>query len=336
MRTELLTTPAPIDTAPLMLIDRPKPIPKPRELLVHVHACGVCHTDLHVTEGELPHPKLPLIPGHEIVGVVEAVGDQVTRFEIGARVGIPWLHEACGTCEFCRRGQENLCPYALFTGYTADGGYAEYTTVREDFAVPIPDAFGDAEAAPLLCAGIVGYRALRLAGIEPGERVGLYGFGASAHICVQVLRHWGCEVIVFSRSEDHQAHARELGAAWAGDAKTAPPAPLDRAVSFAPAGWIVPLALEHLRPGGTLCINAIHASPIPEMPYDLLWGERVVRTVANATRRDADEFMPLAAQIPIHTDIELFRLDQANEALQRVKAGQVRGAAVLTQMDGAT
>lgn len=330
MKAELLSTPAPIDTAPLTLTDMPTPTPGARELLVRVHACGVCHTDLHVTEGELPKPKLPLIPGHEIAGTVAAVGDQVTRFAVGARVGIPWLHQTCGECEFCRRGEENLCPNALFTGYTADGGYADYTTVREDFAVPIPDAFSDAEAAPLLCAGIVGYRALRLAGIQPGERVGLYGFGASAHICLQVLRHWQCEVYVFSRSDEHQAHARELGAVWAGSAQATPTAPLDRAVSFAPAGWIVPLALAHLRPGGTLCINAIHTSPIPEMPYHLLWGERIVRTVANATRRDAEEFMSLAAQIPIHADIESFRLDQANTVLQRLKAGQVRGAAVLS------
>lgn len=330
MKAERLFSPAPIDTAPLTLIDMPTPTPGARELLVRVHACGVCHTDLHVTEGELPQPKLPLIPGHEIVGTIAAVGDQVTRFAAGARVGIPWLHQTCGECEFCRRGEENLCPNALFTGYTADGGYAEYTTIREDFAVPIPDAFSDAEAAPLLCAGIVGYRALRLAGSQPGERVGLYGFGASAHICLQVLRHWQCEVYVFSRSDEHQAHARELGAVWAGSAQATPAAPLDRAVSFAPAGWIVPLALAHLRPGGTLCINAIHTSPIPEMPYHLLWGERIVRTVANATRRNAEEFMALAAQIPIHTDIELFRLDQANTALQRLKSGQVRGAAVLS------
>ncbi|MCA9911498.1 MAG: zinc-dependent alcohol dehydrogenase family protein [Anaerolineae bacterium] len=314
----------------MTLTDMPTPTPGARELLVRVHACGVCHTDLHVTEGELPQPKLPLIPGHEIVGTVAAVGAQVTHFAVGARVGIPWLHQTCGECEFCRRGEENLCPNALFTGYTADGGYADYTTIREDFAVPIPDAFSDAEAAPLLCAGIVGYRALRLAGIQPGERVGLYGFGASAHICLQVLRHWQCEVYVFSRSDEHQAHARELGAVWAGSAQETPAAPLDRAVSFAPAGWIVPLALAHLRPGGTLCINAIHTSPIPEMPYQLLWGERSVRTVANATRRDAEEFMPLAAQIPIHVDIELFQLDQANIVLQRLKAGQVRGAAVLS------
>jgi propanol-preferring alcohol dehydrogenase len=245
------------------------------------------------------------------------------------RVGIPWLHETCGVCDFCQRGQENLCENARFTGYTAQGGYAEYTTVLEDFAVPLPDRFTDTETAPLLCAGIVGYRSLRLSDLQPGERLGIYGFGGSGHICLQVAHHWGCEVYVFTRSEAHQRHALELGAQWTGQAQDKPPAKLDRAIIFAPAGWIVPLALGHLRKGGTLCINAIHMSSIPEMPYDLLWHERTIRTVANATRRDAEEFMPLAAQIPIHTDIEVFDLDDANHALYQMKHSAIKGAAVL-------
>ncbi|MCX9079800.1 MAG: zinc-dependent alcohol dehydrogenase family protein, partial [Candidatus Methanoperedens sp.] len=301
MKAQVLHTPSAIENAPLHLEEFPRPTPPPGHLLVKVRACGVCHTDLHVVEGELPNPTLPIIPGHEIVGMVEAVGEGVTRFRPGARVGIPWLHQTCGVCEYCRRGQENLCENPLFTGYTAMGGYSEYTTVREDFAVVIPERFSNVEAAPLLCAGIVGYRSLKLSDLQPGERLGLYGFGGSAHICIQVARYWNCEVYVFTRNADHQRHALELGAAWAGQAQDNPPRPLDRSIIFAPAGWIVPLALGHLRKAGTLCINAIHMSDLPSMPYALLWNERTIRSVANATRRDAEEFMPLAAQIPIHT-----------------------------------
>lgn len=329
MKAQLLRHSAPIDSYPLTLTDLPQPHCGARDLLVKIHVCGVCHTDLHVTEGELPHPALPLIPGHEIVGVVEAVGEELVDFQPGERVGIPWLHWACGVCEFCERGQENLCPFALFTGYTAQGGYAEYVTVPADFAVSIPDTFADVEAAPLLCAGIVGYRSMRLSNLKRGERLGLYGFGGSAHICIQVARHWGCQVYVFTRGEEHQRHALELGAIWVGQAQDEPPQKLDRSIIFAPAGWLVPLALDHLRQGGTLCINAIHTSPIPEMPYYLLWGERTIRTVANATRRDAEEFMPLAAEIPIQTTTETFDLSEANHALALLKAGEIEGAAVL-------
>jgi propanol-preferring alcohol dehydrogenase len=296
---------------------------------VRINACGVCHTDLHVVEGELPNLNLPIIPGHEIVGTLEEIGAGVTRFNPGTRVGIPWLHETDGTCEYCQRGQENLCESAQFTGYTVDGGYAEYALVPQDFAVPIPEQFSDVEAAPLLCAGIVGYRSLRLSELQPGERLGLYGFGGSAHICIQVAKHWNCEIYVFTRSNKHQRHALELGAAWAGQAQDTPPKHLDRAIIFAPAGWIVPLALGHLRKAGTLCINAIHASAIPEMPYHVLWSERTIRTVANATRRDADEFMPLAAEVGIRTATTVFDLDDANHALQMLKSGEVKGAAVL-------
>jgi propanol-preferring alcohol dehydrogenase len=329
MKAQRLYTPAPISDHPLRLENVPRPDPAPGEILVAVCVCGVCHTDLHVIEGELPAPRLPLIPGHEIVGEVAALGDGVTRFQVGDRVGIPWLHETDQTCEFCQRGQENLCPNARFTGYTADGGYAEYTTVPADYAVPIPARFSDVEAAPLLCAGVVGYRSIRLSDLQPGERLGIYGFGASGHIVIQVARHWDCEVYVFTRSAEHQQHARDLGAAWTGQAQDTPPHPLDRAILFAPAGWIVPLALGHLRKGGTLCFNAIHASEIPAMPYALLWHERTIRTVANAERRDAEGFMPLAAAIPIHTDTQVFDLDSANDVLRRVKDSRVTGAAVL-------
>lgn len=329
MKAQLLEQTAPISSNPLQLKDVGRPSLASNELLIKVHTCGVCHTDLHVTEGELPDPKLPLIPGHEIVGHVESTGDGVSRFKTGDRVGIPWLHESCQQCDFCKRGLENLCENARFTGYTANGGYAEYVTVHEDFAVPIPDQFSDQQAAPLLCAGIVGYRSLRLSDVKHGERLGLYGFGASAHICIQVARHWGCEVYVFTRSASHQQQARELGAVWVGEAQDEPPQKLDRSIIFAPAGWIVPLALRHLRKAGTLCINAIHTSPIPEMPYRLLWHERTIRSVANATRRDAEEFMPLAAKIGVQTHIETYDLESANEVLQKLKDSKINGAAVL-------
>ncbi len=328
MKAQFLRKPAPVEQQPLALVDVPCPEAPPGGLLVRVNCCGVCHTDLHLVEGELPHPRLPVIPGHEIVGEVAAVNGD-TRFRVGDRVGIPWLHEADGTCAYCQRDHENLCPNAKFTGYTVDGGYAEYTTVPADYAVPIPDRFSDAEAAPLLCAGIVGYRSIRLSDLQHGERLGIYGFGASGHIVIQVARHWDCDVFVFTRSAEHQQHARDLGAAWAGDAKDDPPALLDRAIIFAPAGWIVPLALKHVRPAGTLCINAIHMSPIPEMPYARLWEERTIRTVANATRQDAEEFMPLAAEIPIRSTIQTFDLDAANDVLARVKTSAINGAAVL-------
>lgn len=329
MKAQVLHTPAPVDSQPLKFTDLPRPTPPSGHLLVKISTCGVCHTDLHIVEGELPNTRQPITPGHEIVGTVDEIGAGVTRFNPGTRVGIPWLHETDGTCEYCQRAQENLCESAQFTGYTVDGGYAEYTLVPQDFAVQIPEQFSDVEAAPLLCAGIVGYRSLRLCDLQPGERLGLYGFGGSAHICIQVAQHWNCAVYVFTRSEEHQRHALELGAAWAGQSQDSPPKPVDRAIIFAPVGWLVPLALGHLRKAGTLCINAIHSSPIPEMPYHLLWNERTIRTVANATRRDADEFLPLAAEIGIHTDTIVFSLEDANRALQLLKRGEIKGAAVL-------
>jgi alcohol dehydrogenase, propanol-preferring len=330
MRAQLLTQTASVDENPLHLREVERPTPAPGEMLVRVRACGVCHTDLHVVEGELPDPKLPLIPGHEVVGVVETVGGGARRFQPGDRVGVPWLHSSDQSCVYCQHGQENLCEAAQFTGYTVNGGYAEYVTIPEAYAVPIPDRFSDVEAAPLLCAGIVGYRSLRLSDVQSGERLGLYGFGASASLCIQVARHWGCEVYAFSRGEEHQRSARDLGAAWAGSAQDEPPHKLDRAIIFAPAGWIVPLALGHIRKGGTLCINAIQMSDLPSIRYRLLWDERTIRSVANATRQDAEEFMPLAAEIPIHTETQVFDLDAANEVLQRVKRSDITGAAVLT------
>ncbi len=329
MKAMLLREPKPVENHPLGMVDRPVPEPAPGQVRLRVGACGVCHTDLHLVEGEIATPKLPIVPGHQIVGRVDALGEGVTRFTVGDRAGVPWLYSTCGECDYCQRGLENLCDNARFTGQHADGGFAEYMVVPADFAYSIPMGFPDDQAAPLLCAGIIGYRSLRLSEIQPGGRLGLYGFGASAHVTIQVARHWGCEVYVFTRSEEHQRHARALGAAWVGQAQDTPPAELDSAITFAPAGWLVPEALRVLRKGGTLAINAIHMSPIPELPYHLLYGERTVRSVANSTRRDAEELLLLAAEIPIQTDVELYPLDQANAVLQRLKRAEVQGAAVL-------
>jgi propanol-preferring alcohol dehydrogenase len=307
----------------------PLPEPAPGQVRLRVRACGVCHTDLHLVEGEIATPKLPVIPGHQIVAQVEAVGKGVSRFSIGDRVGVPWLYSTCGRCDYCQRGQENLCDHARFTGQHADGGFAEFMIVPAAFAYALPHGFPDDQAAPLLCAGIIGYRSLRLSEIEPGGRLGLYGFGASAHVTIQVARHWGCEVFVFTRSEEHRRHAVELGATWVGQAQDTPPAELDSAITFAPAGWLVPEALRVLRKGGTLAINAIHMSPIPELPYPLIYGERTVRSVANSTRQDAEELLRLAAEIPIQTEVELYPLAEANGVLQRLKRAEIRGAAVL-------
>jgi alcohol dehydrogenase, propanol-preferring len=319
----------PIESSPLSLQDLPDPSPAAGEIVVRVRACAVCHTDLHVVEGDLAPHRSPIVPGHQAVGVVEAVGAGVSSWRAGDRVGVPWLHWACGACRFCRRGAENLCERGRFTGWDVDGGFAERLVARADFALPIPPAFSDVEAAPLLCAGIVGFRALRLSGAARGARLGLYGFGASAHVTLQVARHLGCEVDVFTRSESHRALARSLGAAWTGGSGDRPPAPLDAAILFAPAGALVHDALRALDPGGTLVLAGIHMSPVPETPYELLWGERVVRSVANATREDGRELLRLAAEIPVRTEVETFPLADANRALQDVKASRVRGAAVL-------
>lgn len=325
----MLREPRPVEENPLVAGEVPEPTPGPGQIRIRVRACGVCHTDLHTVEGDLDLPRLPLIPGHQIVGVVDQLGAHVTRFRRGDRVGVAWVYSTCGQCEFCQRGLENLCDKARFTGLHADGGYAQYIVVPAAFAYLIPSAFADLQAAPLLCAGVIGYRSLRLSEVQPGERLGLYGFGASAHVTIQVARHWGCEVFVFTRSDEHRHHARELGAAWVGDARDNPPGLLDSAITFAPAGRIVPEALRVLRKGGTVVINAIHMSPVPEMEYRLIYGERTLRSAANMTRRDAEELLELAAQIPIHTEVERYLLSEANHVLQRLKDSKVRGAAVL-------
>jgi propanol-preferring alcohol dehydrogenase len=298
----------------------PRPKPRPGQLLVQVHACAVCRTDLHVFDGELPDPKLPLVLGHQVVGTV--VGD-------GRRVGIPWLGWTCGECRYCRSDRENLCDRARFTGYQLDGGYAEYTVADERFCFALPDRYTDLDAAPLLCAGLIGYRSLRLTG--DAERLGLYGFGSSAHIVAQVARHQGRRVFAFTRAgdEEGQEFARELGAVWSGGSEEPPPEELDAAIIFAPVGALVPIALGALAKGGVVVCAGIHMSDMPSFPYELLWGERVVRSVANLTRRDGEEFLALAPTVPVRTEAEAFPLEQANEALERVRGGGLRGAAVV-------
>ena len=329
MKACLLRAPAAVETNPLEFTDVPAPRPAAGEVLVRINYCGVCRTDLHVVEGELPRRKSPVIPGHQVVGTVEESGEGASRFQRGARVGIAWLHHTDGTCRYCRSGAENLCDDPSFTGWTVDGGYAEWIVAPESFVYPIPDAFRDEQAAPLLCAGIIGFRSLRLSGIEPGGRLGFYGFGAAAHVAIQVARHWNVEVYASTRDERHRKLARELGAVWAGGTFDAPPHPLDAAIVFAPAGEIVPAALGALRKGGTLVLGGIHMSPIPSFSYDLLYGERVIRSVANNTRRDGEEFLRLAAQIPIETHVKMFPLADANRALNSLKNDAIEGAAVL-------
>lgn len=314
---------------PLVACDVEAPEVGPNSVLIRVRACAVCRTDLHVVDGELPNPKLPIILGHEIVGIVEAVGEQVTRFQPGHRVGVPWLGFTCGQCAFCLRGEENLCPSARFTGYQIDGGYAELTVADQRYCFPIPEQFSDAHAAPLLCAGLIGYRSLRMTG--DAVNLGIYGFGAAAHLVAQVATYQKRRLFGFTRAGDlaGQAFAKELGATWAGASNETPPEVLDAAIIFAPAGELVPLALKAVRPGGTVVCGGIHMSDIPQFPYDLLWGERTLRSVANLTRNDGDEFLKIAAQIPVQTVVETFPLEAANEALHRLRTGQFRGAAVL-------
>ncbi|MGA2989706.1 MAG: zinc-dependent alcohol dehydrogenase family protein [Candidatus Korobacteraceae bacterium] len=329
MKACLLRSIAPVETNPLVFTETATPEPAPGEVLVRVHACAVCRTDLHVIEGELPPRKLPLIPGHQIVGVVERLGEGVRRFRPGARVGIAWLHHTDQSCEYCRAGMENLCDQPSFTGYTVDGGYAEYAVAPEDWIYPIPDGFADEQAAPLLCAGIIGFRSLRLSGIKPGGRLGLYGFGAAAHVAIQVARHWNVEVYACTRDQRHRDLALELGAAWAGGTVDPPPVKLDSAIIFAPAGEIVPAALAALRKGGVLALGGIHMSPIPPLDYKLLYQERVVRSVANSTRQDGNDFLRIAAEIPIRTQVQIYPLAEANRALNALKNDAIRGAAVL-------
>ena len=330
MKAMLLREPKPAEQRPLELADLPLPEPQPGQIRIAVRACGVCRTDLHTVEGDLPLPKLPLVPGHQVVGVVDARGPRADRFAEGQRVGVPWLYHTCGDCEFCHAGLENLCRSATFTGLHADGGYAEAMVVPQDFAYPIPDGFSDVAAAPLLCAGIIGYRALRLSEVQPGQRLGLYGFGGSAHVTIQVARHWGCQVYVFTRSEGHRRLARELGAVWVGGAEETPPARMHGSIIFAPAGGLVPEALRVLERGGTLALAGVTMTPIPSLDYDqLLYWERTVRSVANFTRQDAEELLQVAAEIPIHSTVQTFALEAANDALLALKRSQIDGMGVL-------
>ena len=314
---------------PLELRDLPLPRPGRGQVLLQVRACGVCRTDLHVVDGELTDPRLPLVPGHQIVGTVVEAGKDAQRFPVGARVGVPWLGWTCGQCRQCRAGRENLCERARFTGYQIDGGYAEFASADERFCFPIPDGYPDAQAAPLLCAGMIGYRSLRIAG--DGERLGLYGFGASAHIVIQLALNQGRRVFAFTRAGDSEAErfALSLGAEWAGDSMGSPPEPLDAAIIFAPAGELVPAALRATAPGGTVVCAGIHMSDIPSFPYSILWQERILRSVANLTRRDGEEFLALAPKVPVRTQVETHPLEAANEVLARLRDGKVQGEAVL-------
>jgi propanol-preferring alcohol dehydrogenase len=326
MHAMVLTRPR----TPLELVERSRPEPGPGEILVRVGACGVCRTDLHVVDGDLTDPALPIVPGHEIVGRVAAIGEGVARYGEGDRVGIPWLGFTCGTCGACRAGRENLCERARFTGYQIDGGYADYTIADQRYCFPIEGDYSDAAAAPLLCAGLIGYRALRMAG-DPAT-LGIYGFGAAAHIVAQLARHEGRAVHAFTRPGDTAAQrfAKSLGAVWAGESAMTPPEPLDAAIIFAPVGSLVPAALRAVAPGGIVVCAGIHMSDIPAFPYDILWGERQIRSVANLTRRDGEEFLVLAPKVPIETTIECYDLGRANEALSALRDGRLEGAAVLT------
>lgn len=334
MKAWVLNQPAPVESRPLSLTDVPIPEPADDEVRVKVRACGICRTDLHVVEGELPTRKSRVIPGHQVVGTIDTVGSLVDDFKPGDRVGIAWLNRTCGVCEFCRAEKENLCDRAMFTGWTVDGGYAEFAVAPASFTYHLPDSFDDVQAAPLLCAGIIGYRCLRLTGIEKtdwsGVRLGLYGFGAAGHVCIQIARARGAEVYVCTRDrERHQALASELGAAWVGDANAAPPVSLDASIIFAPAGELIPPALQAIKKGGTLVLGGIHMSPIPSFDYSLIYGERIIRSVANNTRIDGEEFLLEASRIPVVTHPQVFKFDEAGEALIALKTDAIRGAGVL-------
>lgn len=334
MRAMQLSAPGPVEDRPLRLADLPNPVPGPDSVLVRVEVCGVCRTDLHVVEGDLPPLLEHVIPGHEVVGRIEAVGRDCSRLVVGDRVGVAWLHRSCGECPYCLRGDVNLCDSSQFTGYNVHGGYAEYVTAPESFVYRIPDEVSSREAAPFLCAGIIGYRALRRSEVKPGEPLGLYGFGASAHIVLQIARYWGCPVYVSTRGGRHEALARSMGAVWTGPADAVPPTKLRSAILFAPAGELVPPALGALDKGGTLALAGIHMSPIPEMDYQrCLFNERTLRSVTANTREDGQELMALAAEIPLHAHTEEFPLEQANEALLALKKDRISGAAVLRVAD---
>ncbi|HLH78009.1 MAG TPA: zinc-dependent alcohol dehydrogenase family protein [Candidatus Binataceae bacterium] len=331
MKAVVVESRGPIESRPLRLVELDKPQPAPNEIVVRVLACGVCRTDLHVSEGDLPPHRERIVPGHEVVGEVAQCGSQARRFRPGQRVGVAWLRETCGMCKYCLRGDENLCPNARFTGYDHDGGYAEYAVVREDYAYSMPENLLVQDSAPLLCAGIIGYRALKRAVVKPGTTVGLYGFGSSAHIALQVAHYWGCRVYVMTRGGRHREHAREMGADWVGTAAERPPAPLDSAILFAPAGDLVAPALEALDRGGILAVAGIYLSPIPTLDYERdLFYEKELRSVTANTRRDGEEFLELAGKIPIRTTTEPYPLEQANQALAALKHDQLKGAAVLS------
>ena len=330
MRAMVLKQPAPVESSPLTLEDVPEPQPGPGEIVIAISVCGVCRTDLHLVEGELAPVRERIIPGHQVVGRVLRRGRAAERFPEGARVGVTWLHRTCGGCAHCREGRENLCRAPSFTGWHHDGGYAEAMRVPEAFAYPIPEIFDDVDAAPLLCAGVIGFRALRRSGIAPGGRLGLYGFGSSAHIALQLARHWGCEVFVCTRGDEHRQLARQLGARWAGGAQEAPPEQLDAAILFAPAGELVPPALRALRPGGTLACAGIYMSDVPDLSYaEHLFEERSLTSVTAHTRRDAEQLLALAAEIPLRPETTRFPLERANEALQQLKRDEINGSAVL-------
>ncbi|EHC14953.1 zinc-dependent alcohol dehydrogenase family protein [Fischerella thermalis] len=325
MRAMLLEAPR----QPLRLVNLPVPKPHPEQVLIRIHACAVCRTDLHIVDGELTHPKLPLIPGHQIMGIVEALGERVEKFHVGDRVGVPWLGYTCDRCRYCVSGRENLCDYAEFTGYNLDGGYAEYTVADYRFCFAIPEGYPDLQAAPLLCGGLIGYRAYRMTG--EAEKLGFYGFGSAAHILIQLARYQGRQVFAFTRSGDTQGQefARQLGAVWAGGSDELPPEPLDAAIIFAPIGKLVPAALRAVAKGGVVVCAGIHMSDIPAFPYEILWEERVLRSVANLTRQDGEEFLALAPKVPIQTEVNLFNLSEANEALDALRSGKIEGSAVL-------
>jgi propanol-preferring alcohol dehydrogenase len=329
MRAMQLERPDAIEREPLSMVEVPVPKPGPDQLRLRIAACGICHTDLHLVEGEIQPPTLPITPGHQVVGMVEAVGSEVSDWSIGDRAGMPWLYQTCGECEYCKQGQQNLCPKAKFTGFHVDGGFAEHILTDAAFTLRIPKAISEQTAAPLLCAGIIGYRSLKVAGVQPGEKIGLFGFGASAHLAIQVARHWDCEVVVFTRSQGHRELAQDLGATWVGGVDDSSPELLDRAILFAPVGTLVPVCLEKIRPGGTLAINAIYMTPIPEIPYEKIYGERVLRTVANATYQDGEEFLECAEEISIQTSTKTFDLADANQALLELKLSKIDGAGVL-------
>ena len=330
MKAMQLKSFAPIEQKPLKLVNHLTPVTGPEDILLRIKVCGVCHTDLHTVEGELPQVPLPVIPGHQVVGVVEKTGEKASRFNVGDRVGAAWLNSADETCQFCRSGSENLCENARFTGYHVNGGYAEYMAISEKFAYRIPEVFSDTEASPLLCAGIIGYRALKQSRIKPGQRLGLYGFGASAHVAIQVALHWGCQVYVFTRSQEHRSLAEKLGAVWIGTSQDTPPAKMEGSINFTPAGPTVLDWLRVLEKGGTLTLAGIYMTPIPEMDYQkYIYHEKNLCSVANATRLDGEDLLKIAAEIPIQTTTQPFKLEDANTALKLLKESKIDGAAIL-------